>query len=170
MHCALEPRPLDGDLDNPLDMVEDALICQDWDYTRVDETCLRVETFGAKAHYTLTFNWDDKTGALAMRCRPDMTICKSRLGDAALAINRINNGLWFGHFEIDSATNAPVFRHIALYRGFVESGYEHMEEIIILALNECERHAHLLSLYEREDSELPQGTVGLMLMECAGAA
>lgn len=164
------------DISNPLDSVEEIIISNDWVFDRMDEDRLSVHVSGQYGHYKMSFHWQEHYSALKFCCTPDLTISPNKLDDAAKAVNRINSTLWLGHFDIPlSATqnteaHTPCFKHTSLFRGVNHSsGAAHMEDLIDIALSECERYYmafELLSLHQQQSAN----ALSLAMMDNLGEA
>ena len=151
------------DVSNPLDSVEDIMTAHDWTFDRMNDDELTVHISGKYGHYTMTFNWQEHYQALQFCCTADLTLSPARLNDATQAINTINSKLWLGHFDIPMQSDTPVekhtpcFRHTSLFRGMnYGSGAEHMEDLIDIALAECERYYttfELLSIHKKQSDQ-----------------
>ena len=50
-----------------------------------------------------------------------------------------NERLWLGHFGIERADGMPVYRHAVLLRGAPGASAESLEDMIDIAITECER-------------------------------
>jgi hypothetical protein len=51
----------------------------------------------------------------------------------------INAKLWLGHFDLCTESGFPMFRHAALLRGTPGASIEQLEDLVEIAVNECER-------------------------------
>ena len=50
-----------------------------------------------------------------------------------------NEKLWLGHFGLEQDDGMPVFRHAVLLRGAPGASAESLEDMVDIALTECER-------------------------------
>ena len=50
-----------------------------------------------------------------------------------------NERLWIGHFGMDPDDGMPVFRHAVLLRGAPGASSESLEDMVDIAITECER-------------------------------
>jgi hypothetical protein len=50
-----------------------------------------------------------------------------------------NEKLWLGHFDLSTEDNSPAFRHAILLRGLLAASAEQVEDLVDIALSECER-------------------------------
>ncbi|HEX5319666.1 MAG TPA: YbjN domain-containing protein, partial [Stellaceae bacterium] len=50
-----------------------------------------------------------------------------------------NEKLWLGHFDLSAGDNLPAFRHAVLLRGVAAPTPEQIEDLVEIAVAECER-------------------------------
>jgi hypothetical protein len=120
-----ETRPHHG---NPIDLVEEIVIANDWAHDRAGEDELVVEIPGRWCDYRLYFLWQEELTALHFSCGFDMKV-------PALA----NERLWLGHFDLAAGDNSPSFRYAVLMRGLSGVNSEQIEDLVDIAVSECER-------------------------------
>src|SRR5467141_2413714 len=70
-----EPTPFSG---NPIDLVEEIVIANDWAHDRASEEELVVEISGRWCDYRLYFVWQEEICAMHFSCGFDMKIPKGR--------------------------------------------------------------------------------------------
>ena len=166
---AIELDPFD-DISNPLDSVEDILLGQDWSFDRPTEDELTVNVQGKMGSYDMRFEWQEDYSAMQFICTFDLCIPKERLAEAAMTASAINANLWLGHFDVRPDTGAPCFRHATLFRGVTGcSGAEHIEDLVDIALAECERYYMAFELLSRETKDA-EDNMSLALLDSAGRA
>ena len=51
----------------------------------------------------------------------------------------VNELMWFGHFGLWTEEGVPMFRHAVLLRGLGGASMEQIENLVDIALSECER-------------------------------
>jgi hypothetical protein len=51
----------------------------------------------------------------------------------------VNEKLWLGHFDINSEDGSVVFRHSLLLSEGVGTSAEHLQQLLDIAINECDR-------------------------------
>lgn len=166
-----------SDVSNPLDGVEEIMMNNDWVYERVADDEMTVTISSEQGSYALRFLWQDEFSAMQLACMPDITISPDKCDIAAQTLQTINSGLWLGHFDLQKDTKGEFggsadmiicFRHTSLFRGNVESsGVEHMEDVIDVAIAECERYYMTLDLLSRTTAHDGQ-TLNLAMMETQG--
>jgi hypothetical protein len=146
------------DVSNPLDSVEDILSTQDWVFSRPNDDELSVTVSGRHGQYYMTFIWQEEYSAMQFFCELDMTVPAERREAMASAMQTINSRLWLGHFIVQEQNNVPSFRHTSLFRGCTHtSGTEHVEDLVEIAMAECERYypaLHLLCTTQGTETSL----------------
>lgn len=158
------------DVSNPLDSVEDFLSGNDWVFNRPNPDELTVRINGKHGLYALTFLWQEDYSAMQFICEFDLKIPEGRAEMADRALSRINERMWLGHFDLPPETMQPRFRHTSLFRGCTQtSGAEHVEDLVDIALVECERHYNVFRTLA-ESMYIDGRMLSLMLTEEAGEA
>ncbi len=168
------------DVSNPLDGIEEVMLNNDWTFDRRDNDQMSVNVTGKTGTYKMAFVWQEEYSAMQFCCAPDVQIHPSKIDEATKILNRINAGLWLGHFDVrteslsdnDNTAYVPCFRHTSLFRGMNEtSGVEHIEDLIDIALAECERYAvtfDLLSKITADNKKIMASDLSLAMMDVAG--
>ena len=131
-----EPTPFSG---NPIDLVEEIVIANVWAHDRASEEELVVEISGRWCDYRLYFVWQEEICAMHFSCGFDMKVPKSRRGPVYELLALANERLWLGHFDLSVEDNSPAFRHAVLLRGVPAASAEQVEDLVDIALSECER-------------------------------
>lgn len=165
-----EPEDIFQDVSNPLDSVEELLYANDWIFDRLTEDELNVQIMGKMGEYHLFFQWQEQYSAMQFRCEFDLNIKNEAVETTARTMSSINAGLWLGHFDFRPGTNTPCFRHTTLFRGQTQtSGAEHIEDLVDIALAECERYYPVFDIYSRGIPE-SGADISLALMQVSGEA
>jgi hypothetical protein len=158
---------------NPLDGVEEALLSNDWVYSRPQHDELAVHIHGKNCNYSLTFLWQEEFQALQFFCLYDMDVPNSKREQAIQAIHKINENIWLGHFEmpdIQKSNSFPQFRHTTLFRGMsISSGADMIADLIDIGVSECERHFNIFDLLARE-TDLNEDLLNLLTQDTQGQA
>ena len=131
-----EPTPFSG---NPIDLVEEIVVANDWVHVRASEEELVVEISGRWCDYRLYFVWQEEICAMHFSCGFDMKVPKGRRGAVYELLALANERLWLGHFDLSAEDNSPAFRHAVLLRGVPAASAEQVEDLVDIALSECER-------------------------------
>jgi len=156
------------DVSNPLDSVEEILYANDWIFDRMTEDELTVQITGKMGEYKLFFHWQEQYSAMKFVCQYDLDVKHEAMDMASKTMTSINSGLWLGHFDFREGTEIPCFRHTTLFRGQTQtSGADHIEDLVDIALAECERFYPVFDILSRG---LPANDcdLSLALMTVAG--
>jgi hypothetical protein len=124
---------------NPLDLVEQLVTANDWPFDRRSDDEMAVEVPGKWCDYSLYFAWREDIGALHFSCAMDMKVQSTKKTQLHELLATVNERMWLGHFGIWSDEGVPMFRHSVLFRGPSSANLEHIEDLVDIALNECER-------------------------------
>jgi hypothetical protein len=124
---------------NPIDLVEEIVLANDWAHDRASDEEMIVEISGRWCDYRLYFVWQEEISALHFSCGFDMKVPKGRRAPVYELLALANEKLWLGHFDLASDDNSPAFRHAVPLRGLVGASAEQVEDLVDAALSECER-------------------------------
>jgi hypothetical protein len=124
---------------NPLDILEEIVAANEWLFERANEDELIVELAGRWCHYRLFFVWQRDIGALQFSCQFDMRVPDGKRADVNDLLSMLNNRMWLGHFDVEPEQCTPLFRYTVLARGERMPGVETLEDLVEIALTECER-------------------------------
>lgn len=124
---------------NPLDIVEEIVAANEWLFDRSTEDELVVELAGRWCHYRMYFVWQREVNALQFSCQFDMRVPEGKRADVSDLLVMLNGRLWLGHFDLDMQQNVPLFRYTVLTRADRSPGVELLEDLVEIALTECER-------------------------------
>jgi hypothetical protein len=134
---ALSVRP--ANIRNPLDLVEEIVCAHQWPFQRSGDDELAVEFSGHWCSYQLHFVWSEDLSAMHLSCFMDVKVPKRRYGAVAELVVQMNNKLWLGAFVLPKEECTPAFRHTVLLRGAKGASVEQLEDLVDIALTECER-------------------------------
>jgi hypothetical protein len=124
---------------NPLDLLEELLSANEWAFDRSSSDELIVECTGQQSSYQLHFAWSEDLGAMHFACYTDLRVPKQRRDKVWELLATVNGRMWLGHFDLASHDDAPTFRHTVLLRGSEGASVEQLEDLVDIALTECER-------------------------------
>ena len=124
---------------NPLDVLEDIVTANEWLFERSNDDELIVELAGRWCHYRMFFVWQRGIGALQFSCQFDMKVPDAKRSDVNDLLAMLNNRLWLGHFDLEQQQATPLFRYAVLTRGDRMPKVEILEDLVEIALTECER-------------------------------
>jgi hypothetical protein len=125
---------------NPLDIVEEIVTANEWPFDRSSEDEMIVEIAGRWCDYRLYFVWQQEVSAMQFSCQFDMKVPPPRKGTVNELLAEVNGRMWLGHFDVCSDEQSPMFRHTTLLRGARAASVEQLEDLVEIALSECERY------------------------------
>jgi hypothetical protein len=133
LHASQETSP------NPLDLLEELVSANDWNFQRSSDSELMVQVEGRWCGYYLLFKWREDLGAICFSCHFDSKIPAHSRGLVYELLGRVNETLWLGHFDLTSDDGTAMFRHTVLLRGLRGASVEQLEDLVDAAVSECER-------------------------------
>ncbi|MBF0423306.1 MAG: YbjN domain-containing protein [Magnetococcales bacterium] len=128
----------DSDNPNPIGLVEDYAIRQDWGAERSNEFELWAEIPGQWGGQRLWAVYHDDTCFLQINCYLNLKITSRHSQKAGQLITMMNERVWLGHFEIWSEEQIPVFRIVVPLRN-TELREEQLEDIMSSIQEETDR-------------------------------
>ena len=165
MHISTRTAPTS----NPLDVVEEVIIANDWSYERFSEDELGVEISGKWCNHRFVFMWKNEWESLHFTCYMDVKVPKPRIKDVCELITKANQKVWLGSFELNSEDNAPGFRYTMLLRGNSLVSPEQIDDLVDIALTECERFYPALQLVVW-GGKTPDDALAVSLFDTVGEA
>ncbi|HYE52317.1 MAG TPA: YbjN domain-containing protein [Azospirillaceae bacterium] len=125
---------------NPLDIVEEIVTANEWAFERASDDEMVVEIGGRWCDYRLFFMWQNDVSAMQFSCQFDMKVPPQRKAAVNELLAEVNGKMWLGHFDVCSDENTPMFRQTLLLRGARAASVEQIEDLVEIALCECERY------------------------------
>src|SRR3984957_12765612 len=102
---------------NPIDIVEEIVLANEWPHDRASEEEMVVEISGRWCDYRLLFVWQEELSALRFSRSFD-TKGPEAGGNAVYGLlATVNEKLWHGSFDVCPGTSLPIFPHPILLRG-----------------------------------------------------
>ena len=124
---------------NPLELIEDIIINNGWDFERDINNNIHVEVGGKWCDYQLSFGYNDEKNLIYISCVLDIRISKSKRNEIYKLLAEINEKLCLGHFEVWIEDGWPIYRcSIPLSESSEFCKYQ-LEKMSIIALQECEK-------------------------------
>lgn len=154
---------------NPLDLVEQVIAANEWAFDRRSESDLAAEAQGKWCDYGLYFCWSGEISVLHFSVAFDLKAPTKRRSTIYELLAKANERLWIGHFGVDEETNMPIYRHAMLLRGAPAAATESIEDLIDIAITECERFFPAFQFVLWGGKSADEALEAAML-ECAGEA
>lgn len=128
-----------GGASNPIDLVEKIAARHDWTCDRAGSDELTLFVHGRAADYHISFNWREDLEALHVACAFDFKAPAVRLAEMYQLLARINEQLWFGHFDLWRDEGLVMYRHALPLNGALATPGQ-CEALVRLALDACEKY------------------------------
>ncbi len=164
------PFELAHDDNNPIDLVEDLAAAKGWPFSRFNDTMLNITLPGQKIKLDVNMEWQEEFSALLIACSLPLAINSANHTIAALALEKINQNLWLGHFDLSNKGKFPTFRHTLLLR-MIPAGIavDLIADVFEIALAECDRFYTTFKLAQTGDVRL-QDDLDAAVFETIGEA
>lgn len=124
---------------NPIDLVEEIANANDWLCERKSDEEVAVEISGHWSDYRMFFSWLEDLYALHFACAFDLRVSEPKRADINQLLAIVNEKMAVGHFDQWLGEGLLVFRHSTLLRGGHGVSVEQLEDLVTIALAECER-------------------------------
>ena len=124
---------------NPLDIAEQLIESRDWLFDRPMDEELVAEVSGVWCNYRVWFTWQPDLQVMIFSCAFDNKIAESSKKALYPMLAGVNEKMWLGHFDFCSQEQIIMFRHALLFRGGKGATLEQIEDLIDIAINECDR-------------------------------
>ena len=154
---------------NPIDVVEDVIHSKKWTFSRADEYELVAEIASNWCQYRLYFTWSEQIKAISFTITFDLKFPQNKSKDAHELLALINEKLWIGHFDITSKNGIPAYRHTVLSLPENEILHKQLEDLVDIAVFECEKYYPAFQLVLFEDSD-PSRALSLSTFDTIGQA
>jgi hypothetical protein len=154
---------------NPLDALEQIVVANDWVFDRRSDTEMAAEAPGKWCDYGLYFSFSREISAMHFTCTFDLKVPAARRTALYELLALANEKLWIGHFGMDSDDGMPLFRHSVLLRGAPGASAESLEDMIDIAITECERFFPAFQ-FVLWGGKPPAEALQAAMLECVGEA
>ena len=154
---------------NPIDIIEDVIHSKKWSFSRSADHELVAEIASQWCQYRLYFSWSEQIKAINFTITFDFKFPQTNLSSAFELLALINERLWIGHFDITSKNGIPAFRHTVLDPQDNEMLHHKLEDLMDIAIYECEKYYPAFQLVLFEDY-LPKDALDLCSIEILGRA
>ena len=138
---------------NPIDVVEDVIHSKKWTFSRADDYELVAEIASEWCQYRLYFTWSEQIKAISFTITFDLKFPQNKFVEAQELLALINEKLWIGHFDITSKNGIPAYRHTVLSFPDNEMLHNQLEDLVDIAIYECEKYYPAFQLVLFEDSK-----------------
>lgn len=124
---------------NPIDLVENIFASRSFELERRNLNEIVIEIQGKWNNMLLFFAWEASMHCLHLSCLMDIDCQIEDRSKIFELLALANEELWVGHFSYWTEQNLPVFKHSVIINDDEEYFAGKLEQIINIAINECER-------------------------------
>ena len=124
---------------NPIDLLEQIVAANEWAFDRYADDEMNVGIEGSWTRYHLWFAWRQEQRSLQISCAFDLKVAREKITGMHSLLALMNERMWLGHFDMWAQEGLLMYRHAQLYAGDARATTEQMEELVSIALRECER-------------------------------
>ena len=154
---------------NPLDILEQIVAANDWTFERRSDSEMAAEAPGKWCDYGLYFSWSPEISAMHFSCAFDLKVPAGHREKLFELLAMANEKLWIGHFGLESEEGVPVFRHSVLLRGAPGASAESLEDMVDIAVTECERFFPAFQ-FVLWGGKRPEEALQAAMLDCVGEA
>ena len=154
--------------DNPVGLVEEYVINQDWNAERSNEHELWAELPSQWGNQKLWVVFHEDTGFLQLNCYLNLKIPPRQMVPAAQTITLMNERVWLGHFEIWSEEQVPVFRVVLPLRKATLHETQ-LEDVMTAIQDETERFFPAIQ-WVVWGGKTPEESIAAAIVETEGEA
>lgn len=125
---------------NPLDLLEECLDSEEFVTYRIAPEELVLDFQAEWCSYRIHFVWIEEVTILQIHSTFDLEVGEdANLGEVYKLLTLLNERVMVGHFELPEDTNAITYRNSVLVRICSHQGIEYLEDLLSIAVSECER-------------------------------
>ena len=154
---------------NPLDVIEQIISANEWVFDRRSDGEMAAEAPGKWCDYGLYFSWSSEISAMHVSCAFDLKVPPEGRAKLFELLAMANEKLWIGHFGLESDDGVPVFRHSVLLRGAPCASAESLEDMVDIAITECERFFPAFQ-FVLWGGKSPADALQAAMLDCVGEA
>ncbi len=149
------PFEASEDDNNPFDMVEELATAKGWTFARPEDGFMSLTLPGQKAGLEVHMEWQEEFSALLIACSLPMAISPANYEMVVQALEKINQNLWLGHFDLSNKGKFPTFRHTLLLRMVpIGIAVDVIADVFEIAMAECNRFYTTFQLAQAGDVRL----------------
>ncbi|CAN5311171.1 YbjN domain-containing protein [soil metagenome] len=125
---------------HPLDRVEELAEANDWVLDRTAEDEVNLIVGASHGDLQLSLSWRSDFESLHVACAFDLKVPPLRREEVGRLVNRVNELLLFGHFDLWRDEGSVIFREGLVLAGGAGLTDEQCETLIHVALDSCARY------------------------------
>ncbi len=124
---------------NPIDIVEELVLSENWESERRGEDEVVIERPGAGGTFDMFFVWEKDLNCLQISCLLDLYVREENRPQIYEILSLANEQMWMGHFCLWTDENMISYRNAVMLDSDGYADEEQLSEIINQAISECEK-------------------------------
>ena len=154
---------------NPLDLIEDVVVSNDWSYNRTDNDTLYVEVGGEWCDYQLTLAWRQDCHLLQYTWTYNIKVPNNKYLSIYSLLNKINLKLSAGHFELWTEDGWIMYRNSLISFDYSSITPEKIDYILSSSLEDCDKYYPTFQ-FLLWGNKTPRQAIEASLLEIKGEA
>lgn len=154
---------------HPIDIVETLAERRDWDFDRVAEDQIAMAVEGAWRTYSLSLAWSAHDETLRLICTFEMDPPEERRAELALLLDKANDLIWTGCFNLWPEQGLMVFRYGLTLAGAAAPTAAQIDTILRNAVVAAERFYPAFQLVAWGD-DTAEEALAIAMSESVGRA
>ncbi|MEX2519879.1 MAG: YbjN domain-containing protein [Paracoccaceae bacterium] len=154
---------------HPIDIVETLAERRDWEFDRVGEDQIAMAIEGAWRTYSLTLAWSSHDETLRLICTFEMDPPAERRAELALLLDKANDLIWSGCFNLWDEQKLMVFRYGLTLAGGATATAAQIDSMLRGAVMAAERFYPAFQLVAWGDDSA-EAALSIALSESVGRA
>jgi len=154
---------------NPLDLIEDVIVSNDWSYNRTDNDTLYVEVGGEWCDYQLTLAWSPDCNLLQYTWTYNIKVSNKKYNLIYSLLNKINLNLSTGHFELWADDGWIMYRNSLINFDYSSITPEMIDYILSSSLSDCDKYYPTFQ-FLLWGNKTPKQAIAASLLETHGEA
>lgn len=135
-HVLLESETI---MPNPIELAEEIMLSRELPFERPIDGELIAELSGTWCNYRLWLSWEETMSAFIITSAYDVKIPAKHREHIYPLLAKVNENILLGHFDMISHDGSVCYRHAQFLKGPRSITAELLEQMIDVALSECER-------------------------------
>ena len=154
---------------NPIDLLEDAVLLNNWSYNRTDSNTLFAEVRGGWCDYHVTLAWSEDSSLLQYSWTYNLSVESKKRRLLYSLINKININLPAGHIEFWDDDGWLMYRNALTINNKKSLQTKEIDLILLSCLSQCEKYypAFQFLLWENKS---PEQALEASLLDTKGEA
>jgi len=125
---------------NPVNAIEEFIESKGWLSSRKDDNSLKIYIPDNDMDIEINLEWQEEFSALLIACVIPLEITDKNYEMTTQALEKINQNMWLGHFDLSKKDGFPTFRQTLLLR-LIPTGIavNLASDVFDIAVSECNR-------------------------------